>query len=255
MSPVSKRAALGVLTAAGLVLAGVGLWLLAHLGLSGTATFTATPSSSRIVVLDPAVLNRVDSPVSITARAKDGGEVWIGRGTPSDAASLAGKAAATSVTGVSVGGWQLETGQRGSGSAPELASADVWRQQASGKGSAGMEVRQEDAPEAVVIATASGKPADLAELTVEWERQAWSVEALTALLLGLLMTAAGVGFLWQPGSARRRSGAAEHARPDAPAPTADRPDAPTAVLPDAPTAVLPDAPTAAARPTSEEGRP
>jgi hypothetical protein len=110
-----------------------------------------------------------------------------------------------------------------------------------------MDVQQEDAPEAVVIATASGKPADLAELTVEWERQAWSLEALAALLLGLLMTAAGAWGLWQLGSARRRTTAPEPARPDTAAPTAERPEASTADRP--------DAPIAAARPTSEEGRP
>jgi hypothetical protein len=239
VSPVSKRVALGGLVAAGLVLVGVGLWFLAHLGLSGRATFSATPSSSRIVVLDPSVLNRVDSPVSITARTKDGGEVWMGRATPSDADSLAGRAAATSVTGVSVGGWQLETAQRGSGSAPALGAADLWRQQASGKGSASMAVQQVNGPETVVVATASGKPADLAELTVRWERQAWSLEALAALLLGLLVTAAGAAGLWRLRPARQRAGAAASARPQAPAPTADQPGVPIA----------------AARRTSEEGRP
>lgn len=191
MSPVSKRAALGVLTLAGLVLAGAGVWFLSHLGLSGSASFSAAPSSNRVVVLDPSVLNRVDSPVTITARARDGGEVWMGRATPSDAASLAGRAAATSVTGVTLGGWQLETAQQGSGAAPALATADLWRQQAAGKGSATMTVEQEDAPETVVVATASGKPADLAELTVRWERQIWSIEAIAALVLGLLLAAAG----------------------------------------------------------------
>jgi hypothetical protein len=251
---VSKRAALGVLTLAGLVLAGAGLWFLSHLGLSGSASFSAKPSSNRIVVLDPSVLNRVDSPVTITARARDGGEVWIGRATPSDAASLVGKAAATSITGVSVGGWQLETAQRGSGTAPGLSSADLWRQQAAGTGSATVTLQQENAPETVVVATASGKPADLTELTVQWERQVWSLEAIAALVLGLLLAAAGVF-----GLVRTRTGAQPAPRtparrtPDGRTPA---PDAETAVQTEQ-TIPLPldrpsPAPTGAT--TSEEGR-
>lgn len=195
MSPVLKWSALGVLTLAGLVLAVVGLWFLSHLGLSGTGSFSATPSNSRIVVLDPSVLNRVDGPVTVTAKTKDGGDVWIGRAAPSDARSLVGKAAATSVTGVSVGSWQLETASRGTGNAPALAGTDLWRQQVAGKGSARLAVSQDNAPETVVVATPSGKPADLSELTLTWQRQAWSAEAVTALVLGLLLAAGGVAGL------------------------------------------------------------
>jgi hypothetical protein len=249
---VSKRAALGVLTLAGLVLAGAGLWFLSHLGLSGSGSFSAQPSSNRIVVLDPSVLNRVDSPVTITARAQDGGEVWMGRATPSDAASLAGKAAATSVTGVSIGGWQLETAQRGSGTAPALSSADLWRQQTGGKGSATMTLKQEDAPETVVVATASGKPADLAELTVRWERQAWSVEAVAALVFGLLLAAAGVYGLLRT----RTSGQPDRRKP-APVAETSAPTDQTIPLPvDRPSTDATAARSAepAGSTTSEEGR-
>ena len=80
MSSMSKRVALGVLTLAGLVVAGVGLWFTSHLGPSGSGEFTARPSGERLVVLEPR--NRVDGPVTITAKAKDGAEVWIGRAAP-----------------------------------------------------------------------------------------------------------------------------------------------------------------------------
>ena len=209
MASSSKRAVLGALTLAGLVLAGIGLWFTSHLGLSGNASFSASPKSGHLVVLDPSVLGRVDSPVSVTARTKDGSEVWVGRAAPSDAAALVGKAATTSVTGVSVSDWSLTTSQTGAGTAPALAQADLWRQQANGKGNATLTVEQDDAPETVVVATASGKPADLAELTVEWQRQAWSVEALAVLLLGLLVAVAGALGLW-----RLRPTAAEAGQPD-----------------------------------------
>lgn len=223
MSPVSKRAALGVLTLAGLVLAGVGLWFLSHLGLSGSGSFSAKPSNSRIVVLDASVLNRVDSPVTITARAKDGSEVWVGRAAPSDASSLVGRAATTSVTGVSLGSWQLQTAQRGTGAAPALGTTDLWRQQVAGKGSATLTVEQENAPETVVVATTSGKPADLADLTVQWQRPVWSLEAAAALVLGLLMAAAGV-----VGLVRSQRGAARSGKED-PTPTSTLPAAHLAV--------------------------
>lgn len=257
MSPVSKRASLGVLTVAGLVLAGIGLWFLSHLGLSGSGAFSAKPSSSRIVVLDPSVLNRVDSPVTVTAKARDGGEVWIGRASPGDARALVGKAAATSVTGVSVGGWQLQTAQRGTGQAPALAGTDVWRQQAGGKGAASLTVTQEDAPETVVVATASGKPADLTDLTLEWKRPAWSLEALGALLVGLLLAAGGVAGLLR----LRRDGAPEDATSPEQAvtpeslPTTQSPA--TAALPTTPARTSPTPatrPTTTPRSTSEEAR-
>jgi hypothetical protein len=251
---VSKRAALGVSTLAGLVLAVVGLWFLGHLGLSGTGSFSAAPSSSRIVVLDPSVLNRVDTPVRVTAKAKGGGDVWIGRAAPSDARSLVGPAAATSVTGVSVGSWQLETASRGTGAAPALAGADLWRQQVTGKGTATLAVSQGNAPETVVVATPSGKPADLSELTLTWERQAWSAEAVTALVLGLLLAAGGVA-----GLVRLRGAPS---RPDDPTPGGPRPATPTAAPTATPTAIADpvEEPTVAspvdepASTTSEEGR-
>ena len=85
MSSVSKRVALGLLTLVGLVLTGVGLWFSSHLGSEGSATSTARPGAGRLMVLEPSVLNRVDSSVTITAKAEPGTEVWIGRATPSDA--------------------------------------------------------------------------------------------------------------------------------------------------------------------------
>jgi ABC-type nickel/cobalt efflux system permease component RcnA len=91
----------------------------------------------------------------------------------------------------------LTTSQTGAGTAPALAQADLWRQQASGKGEATLTVEQDDAPETVVVATASGKPAELAELTVEWQRPAWSLEALAVLVVGLLAAAAGALGLWR----------------------------------------------------------
>ena len=196
MSSMSKRVALGVLTLAGLVVAGVGLWFTSHLGPSGSGEFTARPSGERLVVLEPRVLNRVDGPVTITAKAKDGAEVWIGRAAPSDASALVASAARQSVTGVSLGDWALRTSTAGQGTAPALGQADVWRQAVAGKGKATLTVDQQDAPETVVIGTASGKPAELTSLEVTWQSRAWAFEALVLVLLGLVLAGAGAAGLW-----------------------------------------------------------
>jgi hypothetical protein len=195
---VSKRLVLGLVTLVGVVLAGTGLWFTSHLGPEGSATFTARPGSDRLVVLEPSVLNRVDSDVTVTARGEDGARLWIGRATPSDAQALVGDAARQSVSGVSVTDWALTTESAGGEQAPTLAGADVWREAATGEGRATLRVTQADAPETVVIGTPSGQPADLTEVSVTWQRTAWSLQALGLLAVGGLMAAAGVAGLLLP---------------------------------------------------------
>ena len=77
-----QRVAGALLALVGLVAAVVGAWFLAHLGTSGTATFTAEPGQ-RVVVLEPDVLNRVDAPVTIEAVTEDGAPVSVRAGRPS----------------------------------------------------------------------------------------------------------------------------------------------------------------------------
>ena len=198
MSSVSKRVALGLLTLVGLVLTGVGLWFSSHLGSEGSATFTARPGAGRLVVLEPSVLNRVDSNVTITAKAEPGTQVWIGRATPSDAQALVGGAARQAVTGVSLTDWALRTAPSGEGEAAALGQADVWRQSTAGKGGATMTVSQADAPETVVIGSASGRPVELTSLEVTWQRSAWALESLGLIVVGVLLAAAGAAGLWLP---------------------------------------------------------
>ena len=161
VSMVAKRAVLAVLTVIGVVLLGFGAWFTFHLGPSGSATFTSTPSPGSIVVLEPSLLNRVDSPATVSVTTRDAGPVFVGRATPSDAAAVIGGAARTTVTGAHVRSWSLVQSDSGAGDSPPLAGADVWRQTVQGNGSAQLQVNQENAPEAVVVATADGKPADI----------------------------------------------------------------------------------------------
>jgi hypothetical protein len=203
VSIVAKRALLAALTVIGLVLLLVGAWFTVHLGSSGSAALRSTPASGAVVVIEPSVLNRVDRPVSITAVAAPGTQIWMGRATPTDAQAIVGGADRTTVTGAHLRDWSLVQSRSGAGTAPALGSADIWRQTVSGKGRVRMSLDQSGAPETVVIAAPDGKPVDLTSLTVTVERRTWFFQALLTTLVGLLATLAGAAGLWQ--DVRRRS--------------------------------------------------
>ncbi|MDR6862132.1 hypothetical protein [Phycicoccus sp. 3266] len=201
MSILAKRVLLAALTGIGLVLLVVGAWFTSHLGTSGSATFRATPGTG-VVVLEPSVLNRVDDPVDVTATTKDGGQVWIGRTSPSDAKAVVGGSAHTSITGSRVSTWKLAGTTSGTGApAADLAGADVWRQTVTGKGRAHVEVDQGDAPEALVVAAPGGT---VTSVTLTISRGTWFAQSLLTALVGLILAAVGaVGLV---GTWRRSSG-------------------------------------------------
>lgn len=213
MSKVAKRAVLAVLTVVGIVLLGLGSWFTFHLGPTGSATFTTTPAKGSIVVVEPSVLNRVDRPTTVTVVTRGKSPVFAGRATPSDAEAIVGGADVTRVTGAHVRSWSLVASQSGAGAAPALAGADIWREAVQGNGRVRLQVRQENAPEAVVLATADGKPADISRLTVTIERRTWFFQALLVSLVGLLAAAAGVAGLWQERRRGARPATTEPARP------------------------------------------
>ncbi|GAB3434908.1 hypothetical protein GCM10027517_03500 [Phycicoccus ginsengisoli] len=212
MSILAKRAVLAVLTGIGLVLLVLGAWFTSHLGTSGSATFRAAPGTG-VVVLEPGVLNRVDDPVDVTATTKDGGQVWIGRTTPSDARAVIGGARHTTITGATVRTWSLDRTTTGSGApAGDLAGADVWRQVVTGTGSAHVQVDQGDAPEALVVTSPAG--GTITSVTVTVSRGTWFAQSLLVTLVGLILAAVGVAGLL--GSRRR-----DHAAPAADTPAPD----------------------------------
>jgi hypothetical protein len=185
----AKRALGAVLALVGLGLCVVGAWFTVHLGTSGTATFTLRPAEDGPVVIGPGVINRVALPVTIRARAAGGAGVWIGVAAPTDARSAVDKGALTVVDGVSVRDWALLSRRDGSGAAPELVHADLWRQQAIGKGSAAVTLLQASAPETVVITGDGGK---VDSVTLSLGKKTWFVQSLLAALSGLLLAVAGV---------------------------------------------------------------
>ncbi len=185
----------GVLLALlGLVLTGAGSWFAAHLGGSGTATFTAHPGAASPFVVGPSVLNRVDGPVRVTATAARGATAWIGLAPPTDAAAVLGGAAHSTATGVDVTSWTVRTRTTGSGAGVSGAAAsDVWVRRATGPAAVSLSVSQADAPQTVVVFADHG---DLATVTVAWVQRAWFVQAVVTALVGLALLAGGALLLW-----------------------------------------------------------
>jgi hypothetical protein len=209
MFTLVKRLLGALLALAGLALTVVGAWFAVQLGSSGTAEFTSRPGTTDPVLVRPAVLNRVDADVVVTATPADGATVWMALANPSDAAAVVGDAQHVEVTGVDVREWALLTRTTGSGQAPELGVADLWRQQDDDEGPVTLTVQQDEAPETLVVATDGGA---LESLTLTVTDKTWFVEAVVAALVGLFLFLAGLVLLFS-----RRSRHSEHLTPTDPA--------------------------------------
>ncbi|MGE9809180.1 hypothetical protein [Janibacter sp. G1551] len=184
-----------VLALAGLALAWFALPYATHLGSDGSAEFTAKPDKAGVVVIEPSVLNRVDTPVRITAKAADGREVWIGSASPSDAKAVLKTTKVARVTAVDVDGWSAATVTSGKAKAPDFAGIDLWRGTDTGKDSAELVIRQENAPETVIAAS----DGELTEVTLTWTRSSWFAMALAATLLGLALIGTGAWLILRGG--------------------------------------------------------
>lgn len=218
MGTIAKRVAAVLLAVIGVVIGVGGVWFVSQLGSTGTATFTVSPKGTTALVLSPSILNRVDTPVKVSARATSGGTVWIGAARPSDALSALGEGRHREVTGLEVSGWALTTKPRGSADLPQFGRADVWHAQESGKGTQSLTIAPKDAPETVVVTAEQGT---IATVTLTFTNKAWFVQSVIAALVGLFLILAGV-LLW-----RLRIGAARAGQsPSAPlAPVAESSEA------------------------------
>ena len=204
MLTIVLRVVGALLALAGLALTVVGAWFATQVGSSGTAEFTARPGTDDPVVIRPDVLNRVDADMVVTATPAPGGSAWMALANPSDATAVLGGGRYLAVTGVSVDDWSLRTSARGTGEVAELGAADLWRVQDDAEGAVSLTVRQENAPETLVVLT-EGAP--LRSLTVSVTDKKWFVEAVIAALVGLFLLVAGVTMLF---SRRRPSASAPH---------------------------------------------
>ncbi|MFL6080718.1 MAG: hypothetical protein ACJ714_12390 [Ornithinibacter sp.] len=192
MATIVKRVVGALLALVGLALTAVGIWFAAQLGTSGTADFVVHPATADPVQIGPDVLNRVDADVVVTATPTAGGSMWMALANPSDADAVMGDSKHLAVTGVTVSDWSLDTTAAGTGTAPELGAADLWRQQDEAKGPVTLTVKQSGAPETLVVQAQGGQ---LSTLTLSVTDKSWFVEAVVAALIGLFLLVAGVVLL------------------------------------------------------------
>lgn len=212
MSTLILRVAGSLLALLGLVGVIVGGWFLSALGTSGTATFTGEPDQ-RVVVLDPDVLNRVDSPIEVTATG--GGSMWAGTARPSDVEALLGDGPRTEVTGVDVSDWALSTSDVGEGETSDVRGLDIWQSSTSGDGSVTATVDQAEAPQTLVLAAPEGEQVEQLEYEVTDDR--WSTIAIVVLVAGVVVLLLGIALALAPRFRRARRD--RHTRPGRPAAT------------------------------------
>lgn len=178
---------------------------MASLGTSGTATFTGEPHS-RVVVLDPDVLNRVDEPVTVTAEGE--GAMWVGAARPSDAKAYLDGGAHAGVADVSARDWSMTTSTSGSGQPRDADRLDIWHSSRTGTGSVSTTIEQDGDPQSVVISAPRGETVDEVRLSVT--RSAWGVAATALLVVGLIALLLGASLLlgigrgWWAGHVPRR---------------------------------------------------
>lgn len=209
MSALILRIAGTIVALLGLVGVIVGGWFLSALGTSGTATFTGQPDQ-RVVVLAPDVLNRLDSPIEVTASGK--GSVWAGTARPSDVEALLGDGPRTEVTGVDVSEWALTSTDVGEGDAMDVRGLDLWQSSTSEDGSVATTIEQDDAPQTLVITAPEGEQVQQVEYRVSDDR--WSTIAIVVLVVGVVLLLLGVALVLGPRLLRARR--ARRDRPAAP---------------------------------------
>jgi len=192
MATIVKRVVGALLALVGLAITAAGVWFATQLGTSGTAEFAMHPATTDPVVVGPEVLNRVDADVVVTATPTEGGSVFMALANPSDATAVVGGSQHVTVTGVSVRDWALLSRTTGTGTAPDLGAADLWRQQDDAKGPVTLTVQQSEAPETLVVKAEGGQ---LSSLTMEVTDKSWFVEAVVGALIGLFLLVVGVVLL------------------------------------------------------------
>lgn len=199
MSTLILRVSGSLVALLGLVGVIVGGWFLSALGTSGTATFTGE-LDQRVVVLDPDVLNRLDSPIEVTATGS--GSVWAGTARPSDVEALLGDSPRSEVTGVDVSEWALTSSDVGEGEATDVRGLDIWQSSTSEKGSITTTIEQADAPQTLVITAPEGEQVEQVEYEVTDDR--WSTIAIVVLVVGVVVLLLGLALALGPRLLRAR---------------------------------------------------
>lgn len=194
----SARRAIGVLVAAvGIVLAVAGALMVAKLGPAGEARFSATSHSPGALVVPSDVLNSVDVPVRVTATRSDGGPVRLASAASVDARSVLATSAVSTVSGVRFPSGTLALHTSGAGPLSDVSTADIWRLAETGAGSAELVVDQGRGPEIAVVTSGDAQPLSSVTMTVTWADRLWFFEALGLAMIGAVIAAFALNFLWQ----------------------------------------------------------
>jgi hypothetical protein len=184
---LARRLAVALLVLLGLVLTVAGAWLAIVLGPKGTATFSATATAPLLV--GPTVVNRVDVPVTVAAHAASG-PVFLGAATPKDATEAVGQAKHSFVVSSAFPSRALQLEELGTGGLEDPSGYHVWR----ATGTDSLTLSQDQAPQAVLVYATKGGAVDV---SVSFSRTAWFLEALVALVVGLVLVGFAGGWLWQ----------------------------------------------------------
>ena len=184
---LARRPVVALLAVLGLALTLLGAWFAVTLGPKGTVTFSATGNQATLI--GPTTLNRVSAPVTVTAHAASG-PVFLGAATPNDATDAVGQAQHEIVVSAAYPARTLQLEQLGTGTLEDPSGYHVWRS----TGTDTLSLSQDQAPEAVLAYPTKGGPVDV---SVSYARTAWFLEALAALVVGLVVLAFAGGWLWQ----------------------------------------------------------
>jgi hypothetical protein len=174
----------------GLVLTGFGAWLAATIGPSGTLAFRATTSNP--LLLPAEVINRVDDPVTVTVEGSGAEQVWLGVAPVADVLAVVGNAAHDEARSAQFPARTLELATSGAGLLPDPRTLDVWRQTVANTKSVSAVVDQDRAPEAILVLPNSGEQVTA---TVEFTHRGWFYQALTVLIVGLIIASFALGWL------------------------------------------------------------
>jgi len=196
--PASTRRALGAVVAAvGIILVVVGAWILVKLGPSGEAHFSATSKAPGAIAVTSDVLNAVDVPVLVTATRRDGGAVRLTAAPSTDARAILATSAVSTVSAVHYPAGTLDLRSSGAGALTDISTADVWRLAARGTGSAELVVDQGRGPETVVVTSGDATTLKDVTVTLTWADRAWFFDALAVTMIGAVIAAFALNFLWQ----------------------------------------------------------
>jgi hypothetical protein len=195
--PASARSALGaVMAAVGIALAVVGAWFLVRLGPSGEARFSVTAKAPGAIVISSDILNSVDLPVRVTATRRDGGALWLAVAPSTDARAVLATSAVSTVRDLHYPAGTIDLRDSGAGLMTDISTADVWRLQARGAGSAQLVVDQGRGPETAVVTSGDATELTDVTMTLNWADRTWFFEALAVAMIGGVIAAFALNDLW-----------------------------------------------------------